>query len=337
MTSTEIESASCPREVTTVDVTSPPVEVEEARGARLKLESDYSDDLPRLVSMWLMAQRSPNTRRAYARSFIAWSNFCRSVGVHPMSARRPHADAYMRAMEQTGTPNTTACARLSAASSFYAYAIDLDATDINPVGKVKRPRVDPDHSDTQGLTEDEMVKLLLEAKRLSPRAYALCMLMYTVGLRVDGALSADVSSLGYDSGHRTLTIRLKGGAIAKKALPPVTAHALDEYLSGRTDGPLFSTRTGARLREPEVWKMLRRLARKAGLPQAGSIHPHVMRHCYITHGLDKGVPLHVMQDSVDHKDPRTTRRYDRIRGRLTNSPAYTVGSSIAEKLEDSQP
>lgn len=310
------------------------IEPIEAQSARTKLEQVYTDELPELVSLWLMAQRSPNTRRAYARGFHAWAAFCASVGVHPMAARRPHGDAYMRSMEAAGTPNSTANARMSAASSFYDYAIELERTSVNPVKNVKRQKIDQDHSDTEGLTEDEVAKLLVEAKRLSPRAYALCMLLYTVGLRIDGALGADVESLGYDSGHRTITVTLKGGATAKKALPPVTAHALEVYLSGRTTGPLFTTRTGARMAEPEAWKMLRRVAQRAALPQAGSIHPHVLRHCYITHGLDKGVALHIMQDSVDHKDPRTTRRYDRARGRLTNSPAYKVASSIEEKIEN---
>jgi site-specific recombinase XerD len=239
----------------------------------------------------------------------------------------------MRSMESAGTPNSTANARMSAVSSFYDYAIDVEAAEINPVAKVKRQKIDQDHSDTEGLTEDEMAKLLVEAKRLSPRAYALCMLLYTVGLRIDGALGADVESLGYDAGHNVITVTLKGGATAKKALPPVTHHAIREYLGERTTGPLFATRTGARVQEPEAWKMLRRVAKRAGLPQADTIHPHVLRHCYITHGLDKGVALHIMQDSVDHKDPRTTRRYDRARGRLTNSPAYTLASSIEEKIE----
>jgi integrase/recombinase XerD len=310
------------------------IEPIEAQSARTKLEQSYTDDLPRLVSMWLMAQRSPNTRRAYARGFHAWNDFCASVGVHPMAARRPHGDAYMRSMEAAGTPNSTANARLSAASSFYDYAIDVEMTEVNPVKKVKRQKIDQDHSDTEGLTEDEMAKLIIEAKKLSPRAYALCLLLYTVGLRIDGALAADADDLGYDAGHKTITVTLKGGATAKKALPPVTAHALEVYLGGRTTGPLFSTRTGGRMDEPEAWRMLRRVAERAELPQASTIHPHVLRHCYITHGLDKGIALHIMQDSVDHKDPRTTRRYDRARGRLTNSPSYKIGESIAMLIDD---
>lgn len=319
-----------------VEIQTPVRDIEPIEAARTRaiLEQTYTDDLPRLVSLWLMAQRSPNTRKAYARSFKVWATFCATLDIHPMAARRQHGDAYLRMMEADGTPATTVNARIAGVSSFYDYAIDEGVTEYNPVAKVKRPKIDQDHSDTEGLTEDEMATLLAEAKKLSPRAYALTLLLYTVGLRIDGALGADVSSLGYDAGHKTITVTVKGGATSKKALPPVTAFALEEMLAGRTEGPLFMTRTGERMREPEAWKMLRRVAKRAELPQADSIHPHVLRHCYITHGLDKGIALHIMQDSVDHKDPRTTRRYDRARGRLTNSPAYTIGSSIAEKLED---
>lgn len=316
-----------------VEISAPVRDIEpiEAQSARTELEQTYTDDLPKLVSMWITSKKSPNTRKSYRRGFRRWEAFCRSVNVHPMSAAYPHAESYARSLDDG--KNTSGAQYLSVCSSFYQYAKRLRLVEYNPFDGVERPEVDVDHSDTEGLTEDEMAKLLLESRKLSPRAYALCMLLYTVGLRIDGALGADVENLGYDAGHRTITVRLKGGATAKKALPPVTSHAIDVYLSGRTTGPLFVTRTGARMQECEAWKMLRRVARRAALPQASTIHPHVLRHCYITHGLDKGVALHIMQDSVDHKDPRTTRRYDRARGRLTNSPAYTVASSIEEKLE----
>lgn len=308
------------------------VEPVESEKARTELEQAYSDDLPRLVSMWITSKKSPNTRKAYVRGFKRWEAFCRSVNVHPMAAGYPHAEAYARSLD--GGKNTSGAQYLSVASSFYKYALRLRQAQLNPFEGVERPTIDVDHSDTEGLTEDEMATLLITAHKSSRRSYALCMLLYTVGLRIDGALGADVSSLGYDKGHRTITVRLKGGGTSKKALPPITSHAIDEYLDGRTEGPLFITSSGARMGEPEAWKMLRRLAKRAGLPQADTIHPHVLRHGFITDALDKGAALHVVQDAVDHKDPRTTRRYDRARNRLTNSPAYTVGASIAEKLEE---
>ncbi|MFG3234995.1 tyrosine-type recombinase/integrase [Streptomyces antibioticus] len=312
------------------------IELPEAEAARTALEAHYADDLPRLVSMWLMSKKSAHTRRSYARGFRRWEAFCRSVDVHPMEARRPHADAWMRSLEQAGSPATTVAHALSTASSFYKYAVSVDATDRNPLLHVDRPTVDPDHSDTEGLTEDEMARLIAAARANSPRAYAVVVLLYTLGLRVDGALAADVASLGYDRGHRTLTITKKGGATAKLPLPPITVDALETYLDGRADGPLFLTRSGARLREPEVWKLLRRLARRASLPQADSIHPHVLRHGFITDALDQGVPLHVVQDAAGHKDPRTTQRYNRARKRLDGHPAYKVAAAMAERLEHSE-
>lgn len=312
------------------------VELPDAAKIRTELETHYADDTPRLVSMWLMSKRSVHTRRSYARGFNAWEAFCRSVDVHPMAARRPHADAYMRGMEAASTPSTSVAHALSTASSFYRYSISVEATERNPFANVDRPSVDPDHSDTEGLTEAETARLIDAARALSPRAYALVLLLYTLGLRVDGALAADVSSLGHDRGHRVLTVQLKGGRRGKKPLPPITVDALETYLAGRTEGPLFITRTGARLQEPEVWKLLRRLAKRADLPQVGTIHPHVLRHGFITDALDQGAPLHVVQDAADHKDPRTTQRYNRGRKRLDGHPAYSVAAAMAERLEHRQ-
>jgi integrase/recombinase XerD len=63
------------------------------------------------------------------------------------------------------------------------------------------------------------------------------------GLRISEALAADVSDLGQERGHRTLTVDRKGGKRQTIALAPRTACALDSMLAGRTDGPLFITRT----------------------------------------------------------------------------------------------
>jgi integrase/recombinase XerD len=115
-------------------------------------------------------------------------------------------------------------------------------------------------------------------------------------------------------------------------VPPLALDALLNHFDGRTAGPMFTTSTGRRWSEPEVWKHLRVLARKAGIPQADSIKPHALRHGFITDGLDAGVPLHEMQDAAGHRDPRTTQRYNRRRGRLEGHPAYTVAAAMAERL-----
>ncbi|MEV6976275.1 tyrosine-type recombinase/integrase [Kitasatospora sp. NPDC093806] len=104
-------------------------------------------------------------------------------------------------------------------------------------------------------------------------------------------------------------------------------------LSDRTSGPIFITRTGARLRESEVWKLLRRRGRRTGLPQAGSIHPHVLRGDGITDALDAGDKLEDVQDAADHKDPRTTQRHNRRRRRLESHPGYGLAARLAAVAE----
>jgi site-specific recombinase XerD len=328
---------------------------DEARAFRDELAGHYgeNDPLPDLAGAWVARQRSVNTRRAYVRRFRAWETYARSAGVHPLQAKLPLADAYSRHLETaptlvrakggrrgetapTGKPLSPSgrAQALSAAGSFYTYAARLGAVPADPFAAVARPDIDPDHSSTEGLTPDETARLLETARAWSARSYALVALLYLLGPRVDEVLALDASQLGYDRGHRTLPLRRKGGRIQAVPVPPLALDALMTYLDGRTAGPLFTTSSGRRWSEPEVWTHLRVLARRAELPQANTIKPHALRHGFITDGLDAGVPLHEMQDAAGHRDPRTTQRYNRRRGRLDGHPAYKVAAAMAERLEN---
>jgi site-specific recombinase XerD len=57
---------------------------------------------------------------------------------------------------------------------------------------------------------------------------------------------------------------------------------------------------------------------------ARSIHPHDLRHAFVTLALDSGVSLRDVQDAAGHADPRTTRRYDRARYSLDRHPTYLL-------------
>lgn len=149
------------------------------------------------------------------------------------------------------------------------------------------------------------------------------------GLRISEALGADVTDLGSSRGHRTLTVLGKGGGRAVVALAPVTVAALETYLDGRIDGPLFVTSTGRRLDRATAFRMVRRLAAAAGLDKAQTLGLHSLRHTFVTAALDAGVPLHIVQDAARHADPRTTRRYDRARHNLDNHATYAVAAYMS--------
>lgn len=286
-----------------------------------------------LLSAWMLSLGSASTLRAYRQNIRDYTAWLDHHGLDLLTVKRPMVDAYRHTL--TGAPSTVA-RKLSAISSFYSYAVTSDAIPSSPVAGIKRPKVDPDVSSTQGLTKDQARALLAAAKADGPRAHALLALLLGAGVRLSEALNADTTDYGHDSGHRVLTLTRKGGKRAKVALAPFTVAALDEYLGAtgadiaqRADEgrPIFTTRTGARWNTSEAFRTVQRLAAKAEIP--GSISPHSLRHTFATLALDEGAPLRDLQDSLGHADPRTTRRYDRARGNLARSASYTVASVLA--------
>ena len=141
-----------------------------------------------------------------------------------------------------------------------------------------------------------------------------------------GPLSRAVEHLQTERGHQVLRLRRKGGHTATAPLAPPVVHALHTYLAGRDTGPLFITRTGRRFDEPGAWRLIRRLARLADLPQVDRINPHSLRHTFVTASLDTVVELRDVQDAAGPSDPRTTRAYDRSRHNLDRHPTYAVSA-----------
>jgi len=76
--------------------------------------------------------------------------------------------------------------------------------------------------------------------------------------------------------------------------------------------------------QPAAWRLVRRLAARAGLAAAGSINPHSLRHSFVTTALESGVPLHEVQDAAGHADPGTTQGYNRARHNLDRHATYAV-------------
>jgi integrase/recombinase XerD len=289
-----------------------------------------------LVAAFLLSLKSPNTRKAYGRDLLDWGDWLGSRGLTLADARRVHVDAYTRQLTEVDKRAVSTVARkLSAISSFYTYAVQQEVLVRSPTSYVKRPKVDDD-SQTTGLDRDQVRTMLAYArdrtasgKMTAKRDYALLSLLAYNGLRIGEALGARVEDLGAERGHRVLKITRKGGKKGLPPLAPITAAAIDDYLDGRTTGPLFATSTGKPLDEPATFRMIRRVALAAGLASAKDLSPHSLRHSFVTLSLDAGVALRDVQDAAGHADPRTTRRYDRARHNLDRHPTYALASFLS--------
>jgi integrase/recombinase XerD len=288
----------------------------------------------RILGAWkLSLPGSQHTLRAYTRNVEQFCGWLDGHGLDLLSVERVHVDGYRHTL--TGAPATVA-QKLAAVSSFYRYAVSHGVITTNPAELVQRPKVSADHSATQGLSKDQARALLEAAQSDSPRSHALVSLLMFTGIRVSEALNASTTDYGHDTGHRTLTVRRKGGTVAKVAVPAPAVEALNAYLgttgqelvTAAGEGlPIFTTATGKRWAPSEAFRTVQRLARVAGIE--GEISPHSLRHAFATIALDAGVALHDLQDSMGHADPRTTRRYDRARNNLTKSAGYDVARALS--------
>lgn len=119
----------------------------------------------------------------------------------------------------------------------------------------------------------------------------------------------------------------KGNQPALIPLAPRTTRAIDTAVAERTTGPLLARGDGSRLDRHAAGRIVRRLAKRAGIDKP--ISPHSLRHAAITAALDAGCSLRDVQDFARHADPRQTRRYDRARGALDRNPTYIVATYLA--------
>ncbi|MGA4544497.1 tyrosine-type recombinase/integrase [Uniformispora flossi] len=289
--------------------------------------ADLPDTPANRIAVGFLLSHHGNTRTAYTRDLADYGAWCAEIGIEILDARRVHVDAYVEHLSRSGAAPSTVVRRLSAVSGFYAYAVDEGLIDRNPAARVRRPKVGENVQST-GLSRAEAGRLLAAAEAHSPRAAVVANLLLFCGLRVSELCHAEVGDLGWERGHRVLTVTRKGGKRQRMVVPPRAGELIDTYLDGRTDGPLVATVTGRPLDRQGVWRLLRTLATTAVPHLADSLHPHDLRHACATLALDAGASLRDVQDLLGHADSRTTRRYDRARHNLDRSPTYALAGLI---------
>ena len=321
-----------------------------------------ADPVTRLVLGWLAAKRSQNTRTAYARDIgitpqrrvghaPSWLAWCEAEGVHPVNGVSGlHVALYARELEAAGLSPASAARKLTAVAGWYSWLAWRGHIAASPAAGIARPKPGPHSPATPDLTPDQALEVLRAADAAPgprrARTAALVAVLLLTGARVSEVIGANVEDLGTERGRRVLRVTSGDGQRRSLTLPGPAAARIDAYLAGRADlagvqgerqpqesapRPLFATSTGGRLFAADVWRIVRRLAARAGLPGdlAGHLGPEAMRHSFATLYLDAGGSLVDLQKVMGHADPRTTRRYDRHGPGAGRAPGDVVAAYLA--------
>ena len=102
-------------------------------------------------------------------------------------------------------------------------------------------------------------------------------------------------------------VRGRGGKVVLVPLPPAASRAVDRVAGERPGGPQLLNRHGLRMDRHAATRPLRHLAGDAGV-RLPRMHPHMLRHTFVTTMLDAGVDLRDVQIAAGLADPRTTMR-----------------------------
>ena len=277
----------------------------------------------RLALAGFLAGYSGLTREAYELDLRQYASWCHQHHLRLFQARRADIECFARDLEARGRARAIITRRLCTVAGFYRYAVEEDLLDHSPAAHVRRPRLDYESRAT-GLDRNELGALLVAAGLGLPAEHALVSLLALNGLRVSEAAGTDIQDMGVERGHRTLVITRKGGKVVTIPLAPRTARAIDLAVGERVEWPIFLNADGQRLYRHAAARVVRRVARRAGINKP--VGPHTLRHAFITAALDAGVPLRDVQEAASHADPRTTMRYDRARGSLDRHATYIVAA-----------
>jgi integrase/recombinase XerD len=149
------------------------------------------------------------------------------------------------------------------------------------------------------------------------RDRALIELLYATGLRVSELVQLRVADVNLEAAYLTCTG--KGGKQRMVPIGDEAASWVRRYLSSARPALLTSgasprlfvnARGGRALTRVGFWKILKGYARQAGLGKF--LSPHVLRHSFATHLLDRGADLRAIQLMLGHADLSTTQIYTHV-------------------------
>lgn len=286
-----------------------------------------------IAALGFLAQYRGNTLGLYRIHLKIFYTWCESINIDPLTVSRTHLDLFRHYCETArGNSTSTVGSRLACLRSFYAFCVDEEyIATRSPAAKLRIPKAQRDDSRLTGLSRHELATLLFHTQAADPTKWALVALMGLLGLRVSEACSIDIEDTHVtERGYRVL--KLHNGKGGKPATMPITvplARAIDAAAGSRLSGPLLCRRDGERLDRRTAGRWVHRLTLKA---IGRSIHPHALRHTFITLSLDAGVSMRDVQVAARHSDPRMTARYDRNRNSLDRHASHTLSAYVAGSM-----
>jgi site-specific recombinase XerD len=261
----------------------------------------HSDE--HLVALWLHG-RSAATQRVYAADLGA---FLAHVARPLQAVTLGDVQAFQDTLA-TLAPATEA-RRLSAVKSLLSFGHKTGYLAVNVGAAIRLPPVK--QTLAERILDVDAVLHLLALER-HPRNKALLRLLYLGGLRISEACGLRGRDMAARDDAGQVTVFGKGGKTRAVLLKTSIWQDLVALRSADPDAALFRSREGGGALDPsQAHRIVKRAAQRAGLSDA--VSAHWLRHAHVSHALDRGAPVHLVQATVGHASLATTSRYAHAR------------------------
>lgn len=259
---------------------------------------------------------SANTLAAYARDLGKLLLYLEKEKVSWKRAGEEDLVGFVRGQSRSGLSARSLARHISAVRSFYRYLVLDGVVGADPTERLSSPSVWL--ALPKFLTVGEVEALLAGPDIGGPRGArdrAMLEVLYGAGLRVSELIGLRPGDINLEDGF--LICRGKGGKERIVPLGAAACAAVRAYLDAarpvfekRANAALFLTRRGGPFTRQGFWKLLKRYAREAGV--ASKISPHVLRHSFATHLLERGADLRSVQLMLGHSQITTTQVYTHV-------------------------
>ena len=284
----------------------------------MKPAASSPEDALRLFLEYLAVEKglARNTILSYARDIRKFLGFVKAGKLAWNRVPEETVVRFIHKESRAGLSARSLARLISALRSFFKFLLLSGFVKMDPSSQLTTPSTW--RSLPKFLTVKEVEELLGAPDDKKPRGVrdrAMLEVLYGSGLRVSELASLRLAEVNLEDGF--LVCRGKGG---KERIVPLGRSACDaakRYLaevrplvvSGERD-ELFLSRRGKPFSRQGLWKLIRQHAREAGL--AAKISPHILRHSFATHLLERGADLRSVQLMLGHSQITTTQIYTHV-------------------------
>ena len=258
-----------------------------------------------------------HTLESYGRDLTALAKYAAGLGVTVEALDRHALEEFVRRQITRGLAPRSVARSVAAIRGYYRFLVLDRRLSASPADDLQPPHAWP--ALPKFLSLEEVDALIAQPDVTTPlgiRDRAMIELLYATGMRVSELISVRTADLHLREGY--LTCIGKGN---KERLIPTGDQAIEwieryqktarpALLKGRASPRLFLNVRGGPMSRVGFWKILKRHGLRANLPR--SLSPHVIRHSFATHLLERGADLRAIQMMLGHTDLSTTQIYTHV-------------------------